>query len=50
MFLSSTGLHADMISLKRHFNDMKPEFQNIVDQLFRMAELSVDSKTALEIR
>ena len=50
MFSSSTGLLADMISLKQHYNGMEPEFQNIVDQLFQMAELSVDTKTALEIR
>ena len=29
---------------------MEQEFQTNVDQVFQMAELSVDTKTALEIR
>ena len=50
MFSSSTGLLADMITLKQHYNEMEPAFQNIVDKLIEMAELSVNTKTAMEIR
>ena len=50
MMSSSIGLLADMTALKKHNEKMEPVFQDIVDNLLIMAELSLDTNTALEIR
>ena len=50
MMSSSIGLLSDMTALKQHYEKMEPAFQNIVDNLLTMAELSLDTNTALEIR
>ena len=50
MMSSSIGLLSDMTALKPHYEKMEPDFQNIVDNLTAMAELSLDTNIALEIR
>lgn len=50
MLSSAIGLLSDMTALKCHYDKMKPAFQNIIDQLCVMAELSIDTNTTLEIR
>lgn len=50
MLSSSIGLLSDMMVLKRYYADMEPGFQNLVDNLITMAELSIEANTAMEIR
>ena len=50
MLSSSIGLLSDLTALKQHYDEMEPAFQNILDNLLTMAELSLDTNTAMEIR
>ena len=50
MLSSSIGLLSDMNVLKQHYDEMGPDFQDIVTTLITMSELSLATNTALEIR
>lgn len=50
MLSSAIGLLSELNQLRKHYDEMEPVFRELTDGLMEMAELSLETNTALEVR